>query len=382
MLVMRTTENPADPVGELVSAQQTVGLDHFALGVNPFGLYSVQPPALLGQQAAYDPHSSFAAALFDLAVMFSEPAPDLLGDVPACVVPDEKQDLLANSFELFAAPRKKLSRYGTDGPAIHEPQRRLREFRHIEPVTGDGFRFGVVFSDRLLDEVLGLSFLGPATQSGQGNPTPPAFVLETGGPPRIGLGHRHQSVASPFFLSYKGSGEVIHRLALCQRTPRRRAKVARMVSPKTRFRVSPSSKATSVAIASVQRLESRPNSLGERCSSPLKASALWWSKKASRVRLGREEPGMRASRPLSLKSWIASRTVCWPHPRFLAICGTCSPLLELARSICERRRAKESLERNPASSRSRSSFESVRTKIGGFMATTVTHNLKPVLKMH
>jgi hypothetical protein len=30
----------------------------------------------------------------------------------------------------------------------------------------------------------------------------------------------------------------------------------------------------------------------------------------------------------------------------------------------------------------RSSFESVRTKIGGFMATTVTHNPKPILKMH
>jgi hypothetical protein len=336
MLVMRTTENPADPVGELVSAQQTVGLDHFALAVNPFGLYSVQPRALLGQQAAYDPHSSFAAALFDLlAVMFSEePAPELLGDVPACVVPDENQDLLANSFELFAAPRKKLSRYGTDGPAIHEPQPRLREFRHIEPVTADGFRFGVVFGDRLLDEVLGLPFLGPATQSGQGNPTPPAFVLETGGPPRIGLSHRHPATAISrsrrlfFFRTrdpYKGSGEVIHRLALCQRTPRRRAKVARMVSPETRFRVSPSSKATSAAIASVQRLESRPNSLGERCSSPLKASALWWSKASWWVRLGREEPGVRASRPLSLKSWIASRTVCWPHPRFLAICGTSSP---------------------------------------------------------
>src|SRR5215210_1821000 len=380
MLVMRTTENPADPVGELVSAQQTVGLDHAPLAVNPFGLYSVQPRAPRGQIAAYDPHSSFAAALFDSAVMFSEPAPDLLGDVPACVVPDEKQDLLANSFELFAAPRKKLSRYGTDGPAIHEPQRRLREFRHIEPVTGDGFRFGVVFSDRLLDEVLGLSFLGPATQSGQGNPTPPAFVLETGGPPRIGLGHRHQSVASPFFLSYKGSGEVIHRLALCQRTPRRRARVVRIVSPETRFRVSPSSKLASAAIPKVHRLVSYPNSLGERWSICLRASALS-SSKASRVLLGREDLATRASRPLSLKSWMASRTVCCPQPRFSAICGTCSPL-ELARSIWERRMVKVSLERSLAWRASRSPSENERTKIGVFIALTVTHNTKPILKMH
>ncbi len=39
MLVIRTTEDPTDPVGEFISAQQTLGLDHFALAVNPFGLY-------------------------------------------------------------------------------------------------------------------------------------------------------------------------------------------------------------------------------------------------------------------------------------------------------------------------------------------------------
>src|SRR5918993_1391427 len=35
-----------------------------------------------------------------------------------------------------------------------------------------------------------------------------------------------------FFRSYKGSGEVIQRLARCQRMPRRRERVARMVSPR------------------------------------------------------------------------------------------------------------------------------------------------------
>src|SRR3712207_4181649 len=56
----------------------------------------------------------------------------------------------------------------------------------------------------------------------------------------------------------------------------------------------------------------------------------------------------------------------------------CSPL-ELAETIWERRKVKASLERSPASSRLRSSFESGRTKIGGFMATTVTHNPEPIL---
>ncbi len=50
MLVMRTTEDPANPLGKLVGARQTVGLYHFALAVDPLGLYRVQPRALLGQK--------------------------------------------------------------------------------------------------------------------------------------------------------------------------------------------------------------------------------------------------------------------------------------------------------------------------------------------
>src|SRR3954467_206021 len=56
-----------------------------------------------------------------------------------------------------------------------------------------------------------------------------------------------------FFLSYSGSGEVIHRLARCQRTPIR-SRVVRIVSPETRFLVSPSSKLTSAAISKVHKL--------------------------------------------------------------------------------------------------------------------------------
>ena len=80
MLVMRTIENSANPLGEFVSSQETLGLYHLPLAVYPCGLYSVQPRALLGQKAAYDPYST--AALCDLAVMSSQPASELPGDVP------------------------------------------------------------------------------------------------------------------------------------------------------------------------------------------------------------------------------------------------------------------------------------------------------------
>ena len=48
--------------------------------------------------------------------------------------------------------------------------------------------------------------------------------------------------------------------------------------------------------------------------------------------MGREDLVARASTSLALKSWMASRTVCCPQPRFSAICGTSFPFEE-ARTI-------------------------------------------------
>jgi hypothetical protein len=169
-------------------------------------------------------------------------------------------------------------------------------------------------------------------------------------------------------------------LARIHPTPRRRESVARTVSPETRLWVSPSSKAASAAISKVQRLVSYPNSLGDRWSISLRASALSCSK-AAWTCLGREEPGVRARRPRSLKAWMAFLTVCEPHLRLRAILGGESPR-ELARSIWQRRMSKASLERSPASRLSRSFSESSRTKIGGFMKATIAHHTQPSLRMH
>jgi hypothetical protein len=166
MLVMRTTKDPANPIGELVSSQEALRLDHLALAVHPFGLDGVQPRALLGQQATYDPHAT--AALFDTAVVRTEPAPHLFGDMPTGVVLDQKQDLFAESFEFLGTPSEKLRRYGTHEPTIHEPQPGITEFGQVESVAGDGLRLGVIFGDRLLDEAKWPAFLGEAAQGGQG----------------------------------------------------------------------------------------------------------------------------------------------------------------------------------------------------------------------
>jgi hypothetical protein len=102
MLVMGTTEDPTDPIRKFMCSQVTLRFCDLALAVYPLlGLDGVKARTLLGQKAAYDPHSGFAAALFDLSVVLSEPVPYLPGDVPTLVVPDEEQYLLARRLELF-----------------------------------------------------------------------------------------------------------------------------------------------------------------------------------------------------------------------------------------------------------------------------------------
>src|SRR5215212_7553210 len=201
MLVMRTTEYPAHPSGKLVCSEQPLRLYDLALGVYPLGLDGVQPRTLLRKQATDDPHA--LAALLDAAVVFSKPPSHLFGEMPARVVPDEDEDLLAKSFELLQAPRKEPRRYRRNRPSVHEPDPRFIDPWHIESVAGDGLRSfaGIVLGDRPLDEARGLALLGPGVQRGQDHPAPPALVQEAHHPlGRVGCGHFHQSVAPSFFF--------------------------------------------------------------------------------------------------------------------------------------------------------------------------------------
>src|SRR5215217_8991792 len=109
--------------------------------------------------------------------------------MPTRVVPDQKQDLLADPFKLLGTPSQKQRRYRAYGPTIHESQPRLIELWQVEPVTRDGFRIGVVLGDRLLDEAQRLALLGEATQGGQSQSAPPALVFEAHRP--LGVGRSH-----------------------------------------------------------------------------------------------------------------------------------------------------------------------------------------------
>src|SRR5678815_4238413 len=105
MLFVSTAEGPANPLGKLVSTKQPLGLNYLPLAMDPLGLYCVEPRALGGQQRRHYPEPM--AAGFDLAVVGGDPASHFMAFVPACVVPDEKQSLLAPLPEPVATPPKK-----------------------------------------------------------------------------------------------------------------------------------------------------------------------------------------------------------------------------------------------------------------------------------
>jgi hypothetical protein len=204
MLVMRTVEDPAHPFGKLVCSEQSISLDHLSLPVNPFRLDGVQPRALLRKEAAHDPHP--LATVLDAAVVPSEPSPDLLGDMPTGVVPDEQKNLLALRFELLRTPSEKPSGYGRDRPSVPETQPHLSDLLEVESVAAYGLRLRIVSCDRPLDESERLTVTAPGIEGGKRHPAPPAFVLEAYRPLGVGPGDFHQSVAPPFFARTRGRG--------------------------------------------------------------------------------------------------------------------------------------------------------------------------------
>src|SRR5215212_9316368 len=173
--------------------------------MDPLGLHRVEPRALFGQKAAYDPHS--ICAVFDLTVVRGYPLSDLFGDVPGSVLPDQYPNPLTHRLEHLAAPRKEAGGYGAHGALIHEAQSYLLELRHIESVAGDGLRIGVVLGNRLFDEAQGLSCIAPTVEGRSGQPTPPCLVQETYDPLGAAFGQTDQSVAPPFFFGTRDLGK-------------------------------------------------------------------------------------------------------------------------------------------------------------------------------
>src|SRR5918999_1446907 len=384
MLFISAAKVITDPLGQFPATEQPVGLHHFAFGMGPAGFYGVEPGTLGGQGTGQNPYP--LPFPFDLTVMLLNPALYVLTNVPGGIIPHQEQSLLAQRLQLATAPLQESDGYATDRMALHKAQPDLFLGWFLaglpppqQSIASQGLGVWVIFGNRLLYQMPGMTGIGPGVYLGAGQPAKPALILEAQNPSRVGSRQADQPVSGPFFRAYAGSGLVIHSLARCQRTPKR-ARVARMVSPLTCSGVNPCWKLTWAANSRVHRLVGLPKVRGHWCSKVRNWSA-FSPGKAVRVVWGREEPWLRATRPAWLKAQIALRTVWESQPRWWAICGASSPLA-LARRFWQRRRTKASDKRKPASNCWRSASVMGRTKMGLFITHRITHNLRPILSVH
>jgi hypothetical protein len=131
MRLMDTAEGATDPVGKLISADQPLGLNYLAFAMNPLGLYRIEPRTFGGQQTRHYPDP--AATIFDVAVVGGDPASHPMALMPACVVPNKEQGLLASPLELLAEhhPRNCVVIALTGLPSTNLSQVSLNSSRYI-----------------------------------------------------------------------------------------------------------------------------------------------------------------------------------------------------------------------------------------------------------
>ncbi len=133
--------------------------------------------------------------------------------MPAGVLPDQKQSLLAPLLELLAAPPKKLRAYSAHRTTIDEPQPALFKLGQIHPVAGEGLRSfaGLILSRLLLQKMHRLCGIRPRVQARSLEAGEPALLFESQSPIRMGFGEPYQPIWSPFLRAYWGSGLSIQR---------------------------------------------------------------------------------------------------------------------------------------------------------------------------
>jgi hypothetical protein len=108
-----------------------------------------------------------------------DPISQLSAFVPACVLPDQEQSLLASGLEPVATPPEKLCAYGAQRATIHESQPPLLNVRQIKPLAGESFGVRIVLSGFLLQEAHRLARLLPGMHRGSLEAAEPTLILET-----------------------------------------------------------------------------------------------------------------------------------------------------------------------------------------------------------
>lgn len=118
-----TTIVGADTLGEFVGGQQTRRLGDGSFAMHPLGLNRIEPGALARQEAGNEAHT--LAGALHLAVVCTQPLPDVLALVPGGIVPNQEQGSDALSRQPVATPGQEVGGDGTEGATSYKAQQHL-----------------------------------------------------------------------------------------------------------------------------------------------------------------------------------------------------------------------------------------------------------------
>ena len=349
-----------DTRNQFSCSKLAVGLYNCPLPVNPMRLNAIQPGAF-GRQLAYEYSHSFLS--FRFPVVYPNPAPYRLGEVPRSIIPDNQQSFLPFFGQLPQHPVEKLCRKTRYGPTTNKPQPNLFDIRSQQPITAPSLGVGIRLIRSLLYEPQRFC-LSPTVQRRLSKTTSPDFIYISQHPFWVLCGQADQSVLGLFLRAYAGSGLVIQSRARFHLIPRR-FMAWRIVSSETSDFVSPRSWQTSATSGKLQVERALPKCRGEWCSKARTCSHLASSSSGLAV-LGRDDFCSRQPKPSVAKARITLRTVWSVQPSWRAIWRGVFPSA-LRRRIWLLRNVKASADRNPVRKPVCSLFVKGRTKRGSFM---------------
>jgi len=380
---MIRAEVDADTRGQLLSGQDAVSFSHRSLAMYPLRLDVVQPGAFGGQQTGNDLNArlTLSPTIKHLLVVRSYPVAHFSADMPGSIVPDEHQHPLAFLTQPLAHPLQVSSAHMADWSPINEAQKHLAGVFPQKPIAAQCFwvlfalvagAFRNLRNVKLL-QTQWLPLFSPGVHTWLRVATPPYLVCIADYPTLrcSANGTPNQGVSSLFLRVYSGSGEVIQSLALSHPTPSL-CRVTRMRSMLTSRSVTPCSRHTSAASASVHTEVGLPKVRGLWCKIARNRSAFSASKMGCTV-FGRRDFGRKQSSPSewqALMTLMTLRTICKEQPRLRAISEGRWPLEE-ASSIWHRRIVKAEEERRPATKTLCSSSVRFRTNKGAFMPHSI-----------
>ena len=245
MIFANTSERLADSLRQFKCWQDALRLHDALFAMHPHRLDRIQPRTLRGQGADQQAHTVPLA--FDLLVMRPKPTFHSRTDVPRGIVPDQGQHLFAESLSLLATPRQEAKGQAADRVSLRKAQPDFFRGLHgvqptcQQPVADQGLGPGIIFIQSLFYQAHRVSGLGPRSQVGLGETTPPRFILKAQDPLGLTARPANQAISYVFLRAYAASGLVIQCFARIHFTPNRLS-VARIVSPLTSSAVRPCSK--------------------------------------------------------------------------------------------------------------------------------------------